>query len=112
MGAVYIIKNRIILSAIFVIIVNLLAAGNARADTWSEEIVDSPGSVGSYASIAVDSSGNSHISYYDSTNTDPTYATNAAGSWVTATVDSSGDVGQYTSIAVDTSGKAYISYYD
>ena len=67
--------------------------------------------VGEYTSIALDSSGKAHISYFDDTNDDLKYATNASGAWVTTTVDSSGEVGEYTSIALDSSGKVHISYY-
>ncbi|HHT9106707.1 MAG TPA: hypothetical protein ACFYD7_12675, partial [Candidatus Wujingus californicus] len=56
-------------------------------------------------------SGSTYISYYDSSNGDLKYATNAYGSWVKTTLDSTGYVGQYTSIALD-SGSTYISYYD
>src|SRR3989304_3484256 len=56
--------------------------------------------------------GKAHISYYNNTNDDLRYATNASGTWVTTTVDSSGDVGWHTSIALDTAGKAHISYLD
>src|SRR3990172_3950748 len=56
--------------------------------------------------------GKAHISYYDYTNVDLKYATNARAAWVTTTVDSSGDVGWHTSIALDTAGKAHISYLD
>jgi len=80
---------------------------------WQEERVDtSSGEVGSFASIALDSKGKAHISYYDVTNDELKYATNASGAWVITTVDSSGDVGGYTSIALDSYGKAHISYYD
>jgi hypothetical protein len=63
-------------------------------------------------SIATDSNDTVHISYYDATNGDLKYATNASGSWVTQTVDSAGDVGGYTSIAVDSNNKVHISYSD
>src|SRR3990172_6380725 len=56
--------------------------------------------------------GKAHISYYDYTNVDLKYATNARAAWVTTTVDSNGYVGWYTSIALDTAGKAHISYYN
>jgi len=68
--------------------------------------------VGEYTSIAVDAGGSVHISYFDYTNRDLKYATNASGSWQTYTVDSAGDVGEYTSIAVDAGGHCHISYYD
>ena len=84
----------------------------AEAATWGTETVDSSGMVGTYTSIALDSSDDAHISYYDSTNGNLKYATNASGSWEAETVDSSGIVGKYTSIALDSSGNPHISYYD
>ena len=75
-------------------------------------IVDSSGTVGVHTSIAIDSRGYKHISYYDETNKDLKYATDKSGSWVTTTVDSSGNVGQYTSIAIDSYDNVHISYYD
>ena len=74
--------------------------------------MDSNGDVGGYTSIALNTAGNAHISYYDATNGDLKYATNTSGSWVAATVDNNGDVGYYTSIALDTSDNAHISYFD
>ena len=62
--------------------------------------------------IAVDGDGNAHISYYDATNKDLMYATNANGSWEAIALDSDGDVGRDSSIALDSDGNAYISYYD
>ena len=76
--------------------------------------------VGSFTSIAIDSNGYVHISYYDCgeltggfcTKGDLKYATNASGSWKTYTIDSEGDVGEWTSIAIDSNGKVHISYLD
>ena len=53
-----------------------------------------------------------HISYYDYTNADLKYATNASGNWVKTTVDSAGRCWTVHSIAIDSNNKAHISYYD
>ena len=63
-------------------------------------------------SIAIDSNNQVHISYYDKTNGDLKYITNASGIWVTAIIDSTGDVGEFTSIAIDSNNQVHISYYD
>ncbi len=94
----------------------------ANFTTWSIETIDSNGCVGEYTSIATDSSGKVHISYYDCTNGDLKYATNrgvtpGTGNCINTdfnceTVDSEGDVGQYSDIAIDLNNKVHISYYD
>jgi hypothetical protein len=85
----------------------------ARADdSWNITTVDS-GVGGGFNSIALDSSGHPHISYYDNANStylDLKYAY-YDGIWHTSTVDS-GTVGYSTSIALDSSGYPHISYYD
>jgi hypothetical protein len=68
--------------------------------------------VGTYTSIAIDSEGHLHISYYTSSPDDLRYATNKSGFWVTETLDETGYVGKYTSIAIDSDDKVHISYYD
>ncbi|MBM4401514.1 MAG: carboxypeptidase regulatory-like domain-containing protein, partial [Crenarchaeota archaeon] len=80
------------------------------APTAGIQIVDSSGWVGLYASLALDSGDNPHISYYDFTNNDLKYATWTGAGWNIQTADSKGFVGLHTSIAVDSSDKPHISY--
>ena len=79
---------------------------------WTSIEIDTLGSVGSFASLALDSNGFVHISYYDETNQQLKYATNLNGSWELSEIDSVGNVGSHTSISVDTNGAVDISYYD
>ncbi|MCP2504817.1 MAG: putative Ig domain-containing protein, partial [Candidatus Poseidoniaceae archaeon] len=76
-------------------------------------VVDTSGTVGEYNSIAIDSNGYRHISYYDSSNDDLKYATDKSGSWVLTPVDStSASVGKFTSIVIDSNDDVHISYHD
>lgn len=63
-------------------------------------------------SLAVDSSGHIHISYYDPKNQDLKYVTNSSGTWKTQTIDSPGNVGKYSSLSLDSSGFVHIAYHD
>ncbi len=89
----------------------LLPSASETRSEWSIETVDYIGFVGKYTSLALDSSGYPHISYYDDTMGDLKYAYQDAGGWHISTVDSTGSVGGYTSIALD-NDYPRISYYD
>lgn len=76
------------------------------------EVIDSNGNVGKYCSIAVDSNGCPHISYYDATQKCLKYARLIGNRWVIKIVDTKVPVAADTSIAVDSDGWPHISYYD
>ncbi|WP_406661465.1 PEGA domain-containing protein [Methanolobus sp. ZRKC3] len=82
--------------------------GHQGGDVWNIKTVDSVW--GEPSSLALDSSDNPHISYYD--NGDMKYAKWTGSTWIKEIVDSKGDVGKYTSLALDSSDNPHISYYD
>ena len=96
------------------IIFLLLILGFSQASIagWRTVTVDSGGDVGLNPSIALDSSGRPHISYYDSTNSSLKYAKWNGSAWEIETIDSVGQVGEYNALALDASGNPHISYCD
>ena len=73
---------------------------------WTIEIVDA----GETNSIALDSYGHPHISYYK--NGDLMYAVKTESEWNIETVDSKNNIGVYSSIALDSNDCPHISYID
>ncbi|MFM7200909.1 MAG: MopE-related protein [Myxococcota bacterium] len=83
---------------------DLRFASYSSGTGWTTALVDATGTTGRYPSMAIDASRYVHIAYYDATNADLKYASNAAGFWATSTVDVGGTVGENPSIAIDSTG--------
>ncbi len=80
---------------------------------WQVEVVGIIHGWPGYTSIAVDSTGQPHIAYYDLDRGRLLYASRTAGgTWSTETVDDLGDVGAWPSLALDAQDRPHISYYD
>lgn len=85
---------------------------NVKAADWVSTVIDENGDVGGTTSLAIDSNNKVHIAYYDFTNEDLKYVTNASGAWQTEIVQSAGNVGEYPSLALNSNNDIYISYFD
>jgi hypothetical protein len=83
---------------------------SVTAHGWVTEVLDPDlAQLQGTTSIALDSSDNGHIAYYDGYPDHlPRYITDASGSWVIETIDSEG--GSNSSIALDSSNNVHISY--
>ncbi|MCE7985038.1 MAG: hypothetical protein DYG89_28015 [Caldilinea sp. CFX5] len=95
----------------------LVHCGDATCSSGNTiRVVDSSGAVGGYNSLALDSSGNPVISYFDFTNGDLKLAhcgdpTCSSGN-IIQTVDSSDDVGWFSALRLDSNGRPVITYFD
>lgn len=80
---------------------------------WLIETVDTTDSCfGMDISLALNSEGRPHISYYDSNLTALKYAYRTTNGWVQSTVDNSSDVGRHSSLGLDAAGFPHIAYRD
>jgi hypothetical protein len=81
---------------------------------WTIDLVDTPGLVGSHASLALDGRGLPRVAYRHFGAGELRHARRIGGSWRIEVVDggSTADVGHNSSIAVGSDGLARIAYYD
>ncbi len=87
-------------------------SAQSRGKHWSSQLVDTKDDVGSFTSLAVDSDGDPHISYFNATATNLVYSYLDGGKWVKIIADSQLGVGEWTSLDLDSSDRPHISYYD
>jgi hypothetical protein len=78
-----------------------------------EEVDNNIGAISVYTSLTLDSTGNAHISYYDSYTGEIKYAKESQSGWQVETVDYVGTgTGGYNDIKLDSNGLVYIAYYN
>ncbi|MDD5090446.1 MAG: hypothetical protein PHQ23_05970, partial [Candidatus Wallbacteria bacterium] len=87
-------------------------ARDQGAGIWDKITLDNAASVGTYASLGMDASGNFNIAYYDATSFDLKFCWYDGRPWEAVTIDNSGDVGKYSSLMLDTVELPCIAYYD
>ena len=93
------------------IIMLLVTFSVVGAGAWVIETVDDGGGVGRGNSMALDSSGRPHISYYDGSNGYLKYARWDGSAWQIETVDSSMNSVRDTSLVLDSTGNPHIAYH-
>ncbi len=74
--------------------------------------MERPGEYGYQPSIAVDSSGETHISYYEDSSGDLIFASRNGAVWSYESVDTSGEVGEWSSLTFDSGDNPVVSYCD
>ncbi|UCD03659.1 MAG: S8 family serine peptidase, partial [Candidatus Woesearchaeota archaeon] len=92
-------------------------AGNTNQSNVTEievntETIESKNDTGKYSSVAIDSNGVIHMSYYNSTGGDLKHCNGTEVNWDCETVETSGDVGSYSSIAIDSNDVVHISHFN
>ena len=86
---------------------------NLETGLWGATTVDeSSTKTGLYSDIDLDSYGNPHISYFDSTNNKIKYAYYDSSSWVISDVATVGENSGYTSIVINSINRPNIAYHD
>jgi PKD repeat protein len=106
------VSTRFVFILAAVLLLALVTGTAPVAAAWSSTTVDSGGDVGQWTSLALDSSGNPRMSYFDAVNNDLKYASWNGATWDIQTVDSADRVGESSSLAIENNWLPRISYYD
>ncbi len=77
---------------------------------WITETVDESPATGGFASLALDTAFNPHISYQDGMTSDLKYAHKTGSTWFLETLDTNASAGYFTSITVDAGSYPHIAY--
>lgn len=101
----------VLIAAGFIGLVSL-TSDTVSALNWTTEVVDATPGVGRCTSLALDSQGFPHISYFDDVGQDLKYARWDGSVWNIEVVDTTNYVGEDTSIALDDLDHPHISYYE
>ena len=80
------------------------------ATRWQREVVDEAVWLGEFNSLALDRSGNPHISYLDVTHSQLKYAHRGGAAWEISVLETVRWWGGYTSIALDSQDLPHITY--
>jgi len=79
---------------------------------WNITTVDEPGDVRKWTSLALDSNGFPHISYYNYWEGALKYAYSDGNTWFYQTVETNGSTGCFNSLCLNSEDKPCIGYYD
>ncbi len=81
-------------------------------DQWEPYTVDRVSQVGRHTALALDGSGNAHVSYTDYNRGELKYARQEGWVWDVQAIGQIGTAGGHTDLALDATGAPHISYYD
>ena len=101
-------KNRYLILFAVTLFFALTLSNSASAGTWNNTTIDKNSGNG-HSSIAIDKDGNTHISYYNSSNGDLDYLTKTKTGWIQETTDIAGC---NPSLTMDNNDTPHIAYYD
>ncbi|MFZ6026767.1 MAG: hypothetical protein ACOYYS_03545 [Chloroflexota bacterium] len=86
-------------------------ARQTGANAWNISTVDTSTNMGAYNALAMDSSGNPHITFYDDTHDRLYYVRWAGTTWSTPSAIQNGG-GPYSDIAIGAGSVPHVAYYD